>query len=59
MSKYLESEVINCLHKKGIRFKDSSKVIDVKSGSIGLKLLGMLDFLEKECNYTIRYSKGE
>jgi hypothetical protein len=57
MSKYDEAVVINYLYKNGIRLKENSKVIDVKSGSVGIKTLGMLDYLEKECNYIIRYSK--
>jgi hypothetical protein len=57
MSKYDEAVVINYLYKNGIRLKENSKVIDIKSGSVGIKTLGMLDYLEKECNYIIRYIK--
>ncbi|MDY0198979.1 MAG: hypothetical protein RBR68_14335 [Tenuifilaceae bacterium] len=57
MSKYSEDEVMNYLYRNGIRLKENSKVIDVKSGNVGIKTLGMLDYLEKECNYVIRFNK--
>lgn len=56
MSKYTEEKCAEYLRKHGIKLPMDGRTIIVNSGQVGLKGLGMLDYLKSECGYIIRFN---
>ena len=55
MSKYTEEKCAEYLRKHGVKLPSDGRTIIVKSGQVGLKGLAMLDYLQNELNYIVRF----
>lgn len=54
-SKYSVDRAVTALHKNGARIS-AAKVIEVKKGTLGIKLLGLVDFLTKFHGFTAKFT---
>lgn len=48
---YTEQEVRASLSKRGVKFDSKEKVFAYTSGTLGLRMLGKVDFLSRKCGY--------
>jgi hypothetical protein len=62
---YIEREIVDhlsqfCSFETGEDYRTSAplKVLTVQSGSLGIKRLGMVDFLVNHCKYRLLLTRG-